>query len=225
MARQIVRKISPELLQQDLERYRQRALELGATDAAIIRASDVVVDERVRSKCLWPKCEFSGKTPHCPPHTPDSDSVQKLVNKYDYAILFRYRFPSQIMEAWAKTQEGWDKGEGEIKKEDGTDMGKTFFNDTATRIEFEAFHDGHHLALAFACGTCKAYLCPGMECQALIPGQACRNPLRARPSMEAMGLDVYKMATDQGWDIYPIGMSTTSDDVPCVNIVSMVLIC
>ena len=222
MARQIVKDVSPELLQQDLERYRQRALELGATDAAIIRASDVVVDERARAKCMWPKCEFSGKSPHCPPHTPDSDTVRKLVSKYDYAILFRYRVPSQIMEGWAQ-KAGALTMEDE-KKLEALNIPITL-NDTATRIEFEAFHDGYHLALAFAVGTCKAYLCPGVECQALIPGQACRHPLRSRPSMEAMSLDVFKMVTDQGWDIYPIGRSTSPDDVPCINVVGLVLIC
>lgn len=41
MIRQVVKHVPAELLQEDLERYRRRALELGAADAAIIRASDV----------------------------------------------------------------------------------------------------------------------------------------------------------------------------------------
>ena len=44
-------KVAEETLKADLERYRQMALELGASGAAIIPAGDVTVDERVRLKC------------------------------------------------------------------------------------------------------------------------------------------------------------------------------
>ena len=44
--------VSDEALRADLERYRRKALELGAADAKVIPASWVVVDERVRMKCL-----------------------------------------------------------------------------------------------------------------------------------------------------------------------------
>ena len=57
MLRRIVDETSEEMLRSDLERYRQKAVELGATDARIIRSSDVVVDPRVLAKCLFPKSE------------------------------------------------------------------------------------------------------------------------------------------------------------------------
>jgi hypothetical protein len=46
----------PKELQEDLAHYAQEAIRVGATDAKPIRASDVVIDERVRAKCMIPKC-------------------------------------------------------------------------------------------------------------------------------------------------------------------------
>ena len=37
--------------------------------------------------------------------------------------------------------------------------------------------------------------------------------MKSRPSMEAVGIDVYKMAAQAGWDIYPIG-SERPEDMP-----------
>ena len=43
-------------LLEDLERYRRRALELGATDARVVKAEDIPVDDRVTLKCRIPRC-------------------------------------------------------------------------------------------------------------------------------------------------------------------------
>lgn len=64
-ARRITRDVPEAVLLDDLERYRVKAIELGATDAQIVRAGDVVVDERVRMKCLVPRCHLVGESPNC----------------------------------------------------------------------------------------------------------------------------------------------------------------
>ena len=56
MVRKIVEKLPDDVLQRDLEKYRQRALELGAADAKIITTDIIALDERVRAKCTWPRC-------------------------------------------------------------------------------------------------------------------------------------------------------------------------
>lgn len=43
-------------LPQDLDRYKEKALEMGATKARIIRAEEITVDERVTVKCQIPRC-------------------------------------------------------------------------------------------------------------------------------------------------------------------------
>ncbi len=67
MSERISIKIDPEKLQKDLVRYAQLAIELGAADAKVIPVSDVIIDERVRAKCEYPKCSFWGTSAHCPP--------------------------------------------------------------------------------------------------------------------------------------------------------------
>ena len=54
-------------LPQDLERYREKALELGATRAAVIETQEIPVDERVTLKCQIPRCFGYGAGAHCPP--------------------------------------------------------------------------------------------------------------------------------------------------------------
>jgi predicted metal-binding protein len=44
--------VQEDLLQSDLEKYRQRAIELGSTDARVITTNDVIFDERVVAKCV-----------------------------------------------------------------------------------------------------------------------------------------------------------------------------
>ena len=93
-----------------------------------------------------------------------------------------------------------------------------------SRIEAEAFFDGYHLALGFAGGPCKNAFCPNDECSALVPGQACRHPLRARTAMEGVGMNAFTMAAKVGWDIYPVGASILPSEVPHGTRLGLVLI-
>ena len=72
----------------------------------------------------------------------------------------------------------------------------------AVTLEREMFLDGHHRAFAFGAGPCE--LCP--EC-ALEAG--CRHPDRARPAMEASGIDVFSTARAAG---FPIEVVRTRGD-------------
>ena len=50
-------------------------------------------------------------------------------------------------------------------------------------VEAAAFRDGHYFALAMSdCALCK---------QCTYPGAACRDPARARPAMQGLGIDVF----------------------------------
>ena len=45
-------------VEEDLEKFRQMAVDLGAAEAAVISPDDIIVDERVRAKCIYPKCMY-----------------------------------------------------------------------------------------------------------------------------------------------------------------------
>jgi len=202
------------LLRANLERYRALALELGASDAAIIPASDIVVDERVRLKCLVPRCRRAGETPNCPPSAPDLDLVRRAFDRFSWAILLKCDVgPIQ----------DYAPGSGTTREEKRRVL--SFHRqgaDIVYALERQAYKDGYHLALGLSGGSCKDYLCQGMLCQFLDSGR-CRFPQRARPAMEAMGIDVISLINKVGWQAYAL-----LDDlgrIPCAITVGLVFIC
>lgn len=212
MVRKIVERVSDEVLKRDLEKYRQRALELGATDAKIITSDMILIDEKVRAKCIHPLCDLYGSNVNCPPHAVDLDLMRKVVNKFRYAIFDKVEIPAE-------------KIAGPKAREKGLFLSYSRKNsEIVGNIEADAFHDGYYLAMGFTNGACKITFCLQLECSALTPGQLCRFPLKARASMEAVGMDAYAMATKVGWDIYPIGGSTPPSEVPFGVALGLVLI-
>lgn len=212
MIRKFFEKITDEQLEKDLEKYKEKAVELGASNAEIITADMVAMDERVRAKCMYPKCSSYGLSVHCPPYTPDVTHMRKIINQYKYAILIRVGAPIEdVAGPIAKEMETWKKYG--IKR-----------NKIIGKLEAKAFSDAYHFALGFGGGSCKTYFCPDVDCSVLKPGQACRAPLKARPAMEAVGMDVFTMAAKVGWDIYPIGENTLPAEVPCASFIGIVFI-
>jgi predicted metal-binding protein len=212
MVRKIEMGVTDETIQQDLARYEQLAVELGATDVAIICAHQVVIDERVRAKCMYPKCPYYGTNAHCPPHAMSLDESRTLVSRFHYALMFRVKVPGEAL----KVDRDPEETQQLIRSLKSRD-------EIVNRIESEAFYDGHYLAVGFGGGSCKPTFCRDQACQALQPGQGCRAPYRARPSMEAMGMDVFRMAASQGWEIYPVGRSRCASAVG--SCVGLIMIC
>lgn len=212
MGSRIEEHIPHERLLEDLEGLRQKAIELGATDAKVITADQVLIDERVRMKCIYPKCAAYGTNANCPPYTPDLDTVRRVVSRYHCGILYTIQVPS---EAYAGAVAAKEKLYIPPVRE---------LNSIASEIEALAFYQGYYLALAFSSGPCKLVFCPGMECSALTPGKGCRAGLRARGSMEGSGMDAYGMATRAGWDIYPCGYRTRPEEIPYGRALGLVLV-
>ncbi len=212
MNRKILERVSDEMLQQDLGKYRQRAIELGATDAKIITADMVLIDERARAKCINPKCDWYGTSANCPPHAMDVEMARKVVNNFHYGIFTIFLTPAEVMIGMSDEDEKV-RNRARVKS-----------YEMISRIEAEAFYDGYHLALGLADGPCKPLFCPNDECSALVLGKGCRHALRARSSMEGVGMNAYTMAARAGWDIYPIGGATSLSDVPHGTILGLVLI-
>ncbi len=212
MIRKIVEKVPDEQLLKDLEKYRQQALELGVTNAKIITTDMVLIDERVRAKCTTPLCSSYGTNIHCPPNAPELDLIRKIVNKFRYALFIRIEIPS-------------DEATGnKIKNKKLRHPAYLRNYEIVSKIESAAFYDGYLLAVGLAGGPCKLYFCLDKECSALVAGQPCRNALRARHSMEGVGMDVFTMAAKVGWEIYPIGSASKASEVPCGARMGLILI-
>lgn len=71
--------------------------------------------------------------------------------------------------------------------------GVTGVTKVIVKLEREIFLSGYYKALGFGAGPCN--ICK--EC----PGDWCRHPEKARPSMEGCGIDVYATARAAGYPI------------------------
>jgi predicted metal-binding protein len=198
-------------LQEDLERYKAKALDLGASRAAIVRVHEIPVDERIVLKCQIPRCFGYGTSAHCPPNTMKPAELREVLKGYQWAVFFISDIPPEVIV----------RDRGTLKEREAAYQ--KIFN-IVNEIESMAFYDGHYLAFGFAAGSCRHTFCSGQEsCQAM-EGKRCRIALRSRPSMEAVGIDVYKMAATLGWDIYPIGSNAKSEDIPKGTLAGIIII-
>ena len=198
-------------LQEDLEKYRLKALELGATQAAVVKAEDIPVDERVTLKCQIPRCFGYGVSAQCPPNTMKPAELQAIIDKYHWAVFFIMDVPPEVIV----------RDKATIKERVAAYQ---LIYKIVNEVESSAFYDGHYLAFGFAAGSCRHTFCGQLEnCQAM-EGNRCRFSLKSRPSMEAVGIDVYKMAAQAGWDIYPIGSGAKPEDMPKGTLAGIVIV-
>jgi len=195
--------------EKQLEALRNHALELGADRAVIVPAGQLVIRHSVWAKCFIPGCKYYGSSIMCPPHNPLRPEVTRaIVAEYEWALLFQLDVPvgDFVGKEWRKRHVS-----AEIRHKK-----------MVAELEGHAFYSGFHLAMGFAAGECSLCL-PQRPC-AVLTGQPCRYPLRARPAMEACGFDVFAIAKRVGWRLVPIGDSSTPEQVPCASLIGLVLV-
>jgi predicted metal-binding protein len=177
--------------------FLKTASELGATAARVFDAKDVVVDERVRLKCCVPVCRNYGVSLMCPPNVMPLDEFRTVLSRFQKALLIQigYDVPDRMLERIhaSKDLAALYNDEAYLKEWDQTYLiAKNTLETIAERLEAAAFKKGFKYATAFSAGKCTlCEACAGI-------GNRCRNPYRARPSMEAMGIDVGETARNAG---------------------------
>jgi len=205
-------KKSKRTVKGDLEKYRKLAQDFGAADSKIIPSGWVRFDERVRMKCRVPRCHLYGSSPNCPPHTPDIDTMKRTMKKFRWALLVKHEL-SKLDDFI--DQKKWLKDHEKHQKK---------IHDIVSAIESIAFNDGYYFSVGFSAGGCKTALCSGMPCQFLDSGR-CRFPLKARPSMEGVGIDAFDLIVKAGWDVYPIASKyADTDSIKCAVSVGIIFI-
>jgi predicted metal-binding protein len=86
-------------------------------------------------------------------------------------------------------------------------------------------HDlGYVRSKGLAAGSCKSVFCNNISCEAMQKRGKCRYPNLARPSMEALGINVFRLVKDVGWKIYPILRDSNPEDVPSAMLAGLLLI-
>jgi predicted metal-binding protein len=177
--------------------FLKTARELGATAARVFDAKGVVVDGRVRLKCSVPVCKNYGVSLMCPPNVMPLDEFRNVLAQFQKALLVQiaYDVPDWMLEHIHAAEDlaALYKDETYLKGWDQTYLvAKNTLETIADRLEAAAFKKGFKYATAFSAGKCTlCEVCVGV-------GNRCRNPYKARPSMEAMGIDVGETARNAG---------------------------
>jgi predicted metal-binding protein len=218
-------KISPLVDQAEfIEHLRQTALKRGANDAEILSSSDVIVDPRVRFKCMIPKCYMSGNCAHCPPYGYSTQDVRKIVESFDTGVFFRVKVKNTIIAA----KDLHHDIEAGVADKDGNllNLGAHYvLVFTIVKVLEKRARNAGYSTHGFAAGNCRDPFCLLQPvCQNLMTGKGCRNPNLSSYSMESCGMDVYRMAARVGWDQYPIGGSCEPDSIPHGSLMGLVLV-
>jgi predicted metal-binding protein len=176
--------------EKDLKYLAAEARRRGATNAKIISAKDIIVDRRVRLKCAIPICSSYDRHLMCPPNLMPIDEFKEIISSYEKALIV------QIEADYDSSDRSKNKN---LSKELDDEIVET--NELMKKLhllvnamETAAFKRGFHLATGLIGGQCM--LCP--ECISPGSGEACRRPFEARPSMEAMGIDVLRTCENAG---------------------------
>jgi|Deesub1362A_J573_1020465.scaffolds.fasta_scaffold00908_16 predicted metal-binding protein len=178
-----------------LDQLLKIAIANGATQAKVIESSDIVVDRRVRLKCMVPPCTYFGRHLFCPPEFISIDEFEKILKSYKKGLILQIEgeLNSTDKAPESLTQELYKQLEEETGERDYALQLHKLVN----TVEREAFKLGLYYATGFIAGACK--LCE--ECVGPGNGHVCRHPFEARPSMEAMGIDVYETLKRAGLSI------------------------
>jgi len=147
-----------------------------------IKASDIVVAQWVRMKCMY-GCGSYGKKGSCPPSTPSINECREFFSEYSEAVVFH-------ITARLDNPEERDRFSREI-------------NTRLLEVEREVFLKDFRKAFLLFMDECQlCSLCPGTI-------DECVNHKMMRPCPESMGVDVF--ATVGKYDL-PIKVLTDYDE-------------
>lgn len=190
-----------------LQELIEKAFELGVSDARIIPARAVVVEERFAEMCASPQCPGYGQGPGCPPHVMKPAEFRELLSRYEHALVFKIDAPTEV-----------------LLGDERHDVARRIHEISAT-IERFAREMGYGNSRGFAAGSCKMIFCADREsCIVLEKGGGCRFPDRARASISGIGVNFEELCKRVGWRFQIITKDTASDEVPMGMMAGMVLI-
>lgn len=186
----------------DLEKFdflRKLALEQSATDARIIPASKIVVEDRVVLKCKI-GCTRYGKTLACPPYAPTPEQFRQIVSEYAVALFMKFKSSAEADAELAKflAKAETDPTIPENMRAKVKQFWKAWRHDRRKNLsaildlEKAAGKKGYPLAIGFVSGSCD--LCE--KCN--LETQICVNPTMKRYSEEGVGVNVQKTAEAAG---------------------------
>jgi predicted metal-binding protein len=146
----------------------------GFSDFRWIDPQEIIVSHWVRMKCIF-GCRDYGKTATCPPNVPSVSECEKFFKEYSQAVIFH--FEKRV--ARPEDRFAWTR-KVDLK---------------LLKLEREVFLSGHEKAFLLFLDSCN--ICP--ECTG--KRELCKEPQLARPTSDALAVDVYSTVRKIGYSI------------------------
>lgn len=172
-----------------LDLIREKALELGAAQAKLIPAEEIVLENRVILKCRL-GCDEYGRKLTCPPYTIAVDEFRKMLGEYHWALLLKFHSQAsagpEVATSLLRTE--YDADVCAERKAEAAAFWATWKKQkveillAVLELERTAFNLGYTLALGFTSGSCS--LCEKCNTVAGI----CLHPTMARLPEHAVGI-------------------------------------
>jgi predicted metal-binding protein len=188
-----------------LDTLKKSAFYLGATDARIIPATLIPIEDQILELCRNPICENYRNCANCPPLVMHPRQFRDLVSRFERALIFKLDVSPKV-----------------LLSEACTEVFKRIYEMTI-HLEDLAVKAGYTGSKGYAASSCKSVFCKDVQCQALKEGTPCRYPSLVRPSIQAVGVNVFKLVEEIGWKIYPITKDIDPSDVPSGMVAGLVL--
>jgi predicted metal-binding protein len=182
-----------------LDFLEKKALELGAIEAKVIPAHDVIVEDRVVLKCKT-GCDDYGSKLCCPPYAPSVDEFRKMLKDYRYALFMKFKAESKTDEDVARNlmRYLYDPDVSSELKEKAQKFYADWSEDAKRilllilELEQTAFNSGYPFAVGFMAGSC--ILCA--KCN--MSTKTCTHPTMMRFPEHAVGINMLKTAERAG---------------------------
>jgi len=146
----------------------------GFTDFTWIKPADMVVSRWVRMKCTYGCAEY-GRNACCPPNVPSVQECREFFDEYGAVAVFHF--------------------EKRVRKPEDRKPWARRINRALLKLEREVFLAGYQKAFLLPMDSCE--LCAACACAR----ELCKNPKLARPTPEALAVDVFATAGRCGYPI------------------------
>ncbi|MGO9388069.1 MAG: DUF2284 domain-containing protein [Methanobacterium sp.] len=185
----------------DFKSLEKVALDLGVADAKVIPADHVVVENRVRLKCMV-GCPIYGKNLKCPPYTPSVEEFRRILSDYSFAMVIKLNTSKSVNELHEEYNiNSKETRISDLDQSNITSFSTDIIDDYKTRLmvllelERMAFKSGYTFATVFFGGCCR--LCE--KCN--VNNGECQYPMTSRFASEAMGINLSKTAENAGMEL------------------------
>lgn len=180
---------------QDVHQLAAEVLSHGANRTQVLATEGVILDasEPHDDRCRCPGNLMS------PPFSPAPPEFARWLEPFDIAILAEVD-EALAGAAWRQGGPGWRCRWHELRSDPGhwSTVGPAWrrLHDVTMWLEREAMRRGYYLSVGFGAGDCEL-------CEVCDTAQLCIEPYAARPSMEAVGIDVAGTRRAAGWPEAP----------------------